>query len=770
VLTRRRRAGGSVTALLALTLLVVTVAAVGVIGPATAGRASTDQPNQSPVSLAITRISPQWATPRSVITVSGQLTNVSKQQISHLTVQLFSGDVITSVSELQQDAADPGYLAGDLVQGATWQLAAGLAPGGTIGWSIRVHAAALGMTGFGVYPITAEAESYDLPPALASSASFLPYLPAKHGPYAGTLPRRPQRIAWLWPLIGDPLLAPLGQSDCAVPQATQLAASLARNGTLGELLAVGREYSATDQLTWAVDPALVADASAIGQCSARPGVAKAATSWLTGLVQGTRGQPLFVTPYADVDVSALVRQGDSAGVQLAYQLGRLAASGPLRRDLSSAQAASAAPGSAGQVAAFGWAPDGLSGSVPQRNGTLNALAAPGIGIRTLLLGDSSAGAPPGRVFRVLTGIGTYVTVLRSSDDLTSLLGSATSAPGSAFGTAQEFLAETMLMTGQGQGAIIVTPPAPPKLWQPPAGLAASLLAETAEAPWLSPVSLPSLTAGRAATGQLPAASVSYPSYGRAFLRGLAALGQQVSQLQALQAAPQQRQDLNLAVAALESSAWEGTPQPPLLGLISKDIKYVEKQQLGVRIVADDRYTLGGLKGTVPVSVVNGLNYAVTVQLKVQYDQPPGGGTVSIAATPVGTLTIPKNSAQPVKLRVHTTQVGSTTISLALVNVNGQPLPSPTVTTTVQATQFGTLAMIILAAALGVFMIASAARAIRRGRPAPAGPAAGPVVASTVPAGTVPAGTGGGRGSQRAAEPDNVLAEGTELGTAGTSGP
>ena len=36
--------------------------------------------------------------------------------------------------------------------------------------------------------------------------------------------------------------------------------------------------------------------------------------------------------------------------------------------------------------------------------------------------------------------------------------------------------------------------------------------------------------------------------------------------------------------------------------------------------------------------------------------------------------------------------------------------------TIQATQVGVLGMIIFACALGVFLIASAARAVRRGRP------------------------------------------------------
>jgi hypothetical protein len=52
----------------------------------------------------------------------------------------------------------------------------------------------------------------------------------------------------------------------------------------------------------------------------------------------------------------------------------------------------------------------------------------------------------------------------------------------------------------------------------------------------------------------------------------------------------------------------------------------------------------------------------------------------------------------------------------LLNQASQPLASPQVRTTVQTTQVGLLGMIIFGAAFGIFLLASAARAIRRGKP------------------------------------------------------
>ncbi len=135
------------------------------------------------------------------------------------------------------------------------------------------------------------------------------------------------------------------------------------------------------------------------------------------------------------------------------------------------------------------------------------------------------------------------------------------------------------------------------------------------------------------------------------------------------------------------------------------------QQQAVRIIAEKRITLGGLKGTVPVSIDNRLGYAVRVQLQLQYSQANG---MRITADPQGPVTVPPHQTKTIRLQVQATQDGSTTVTMFLAS-GGQPLGVPQ-RMTVQATQVGVLGLIIFAAALGIFLIASAARAVRRGRP------------------------------------------------------
>ena len=66
---------------------------------------------------------------------------------------------------------------------------------------------------------------------------------------------QPVRVAWVWPLIDQP-----HRGMCPAMLDNSLAASL-DNGRLADLLDVGRDYASRAKLTWAVDPALLDDAS-----------------------------------------------------------------------------------------------------------------------------------------------------------------------------------------------------------------------------------------------------------------------------------------------------------------------------------------------------------------------------------------------------------------------------------------------------------------------------------------------------------------------------
>ena len=316
-----RRATSALTALLACAAVALPAALLASQQPAAA--AAGQPAAQPPASIFITGMTPQ-ATPSSTVTVTGTLRNTS-QQASQLTVQLlYSQTPVPTVAQLQTDASQPSSLATMPVPGAAWQTSGPLAPGRSTTWSIKVRASALGMTTFGVYPLAAEALQFGTQLGTLST-TYLPYEPARKGAYASSRPS-PAKIAWLWPLIDYPMLNEPWQGNCSGPQASALAQSIGPGGRLGELVQAG----GTDaDLTWVVDPAVLANVRALTTCnSSQPQWAKAASSWLAGLERVTSGRPLTVTPYGDPNVAALIiagREGDVIAVLHARAAPSLAA-------------------------------------------------------------------------------------------------------------------------------------------------------------------------------------------------------------------------------------------------------------------------------------------------------------------------------------------------------------------------------------------------------------------------------------------------------------
>jgi hypothetical protein len=353
--------------------------------------------------------------------------------------------------------------------------------------------------------------------------------------------------------------------------------------------------------------------------------------------------------------------------------------------------------------------------------------------------------PDNAVTSTPDGVNGDMRVLLSDDTITRILGIANSPsdpPATIFAVQQRFLAETAMIAAQAPYISRAMVIAPPRRWDPPARLAQGLLAETVSAPWLSPVSLGQLAAGKSAPVQAriqPPAGSAREYLDRHLLRKVRNLDRRVGLLDSIRLHPDPGQALNRAVAAVESSAWRGMahggPARILLDALSA---YITSQQAALTIIAPLPVTLGGLKGTVPVSISNRLSYAVKVRLKVTV---PGNGSISSIQPPL--QTIAPRAVVNVKLKMKSAQVGSTTVSLSLLAPDGRALPGKPVAMTIRATHFGTLALVILAAALGVFMITSAARAIRQGRAAPrAGDPAG-------------SGAGGGPRPANSCEADSV---------------
>ena len=699
-------------AALALAPAVVALAAAG---PAAA--AGSQSPGASlPVSIAITSITPGYVMPGKPVVVAGSVTNTSDAPITGMKVRLRSSSAPFVSRGGLQVYADGATAEDSPVSRAVTPIRGTLAPHATAHWSIPLRASQLGVTEFGVYPLAAEADSA-AGKALVTSRTFLPFWPGKRA-----LDPVRQHIAWIWPVISRPQ-----QSACGGLLTNSLATSFAAGGRLSGLLAAGRAYTASAHLTWAIDPALLASAQTMtapyrfggtrncdGQLS-KP-ASQPAKEWLAGLTSATAGQPVFVTPYADVDVAALSHRGLDNELASAFAAGRATASKILGRNFMLPAGAAGADDHSQQLTGLAWPADGIA-----NYGVLNSLAVSGIDAVVL---DSTTMPPvpsqdftPSAVTTTPSALGRRMHVALADDTITQILGTAdhgTAPAGTSFAVAQRFLAETAMIAAEAPALARSVVVAPPRAWDPPPGLAGQLLAGTVTAPWLRPVSLPRLTAAGPGHGQVHRHLLQVTSKKElrpGLLAGVRRLDKSVTLLQSMRVTPDPA--LSTAIMAVESSAWRGSRAGArrardLLGRIST---YVAGQQNSVEIIGSQRITLGGLSGTLPVSISNSLPYPVRVRLHVTL---PRGGRITVTLPP-GDIDLARNAVVTVKLHIHAATVGSTIIQLSLLTPDGAQLPSRPVSLTVQATHFGTLALAIIGAALGVFLVTSIRRAFRHGR-------------------------------------------------------
>ncbi|MBO0818586.1 MAG: hypothetical protein J2P30_25920, partial [Actinobacteria bacterium] len=552
---------------------------------------------------------------------------------------------------------------------------------------------------------------------------------------------KPLNIGWVWPLIDVPQ-----RGACAALLTNDLAASVAPDGRLATLLAEGQSPDGRNaRLTWAIDPALLGDVSvmkapySVGareNCTGgtRKQASRSAAGWLSGVKAVTGQQDFFVTPYADVDLAALAHRGLVNELTAAFNDGHAAA----QRILGHTQRAT--PDTAGQIA---WPADGAA-SYP----VLTELAAKQH-VRTMIL-DSRLMPPTAKASYTPTaatttpdGSGNIMHVLLADHGLSEILAlrrsqipgvkpGPTAMPARVRGQVREaaefakeqlFLAETAMIASEPAGGPRAVVAAPPRRWNPSRSLAAGLLQETVDTPWLRPATLATLAAtspprGSPARQQPPLHQVGSGELSAPLLHQVRdELTVQVGLLDSI-LATRGHGYLSTAVDAVESSAWRGGKrgQRHAAALLRRELAFVGAQLRQVKIVGSQRVTLGGKAGDVPVSVRNNLAEPVTVRLKVSVppeDQVEIGHYKQI-------IKVPAKSTVPVRVPVQAAAAGSKALSLWLTTPEGAALPGKPVSLTVTATHFGTLAIVIISVALVVFVLSAAARAIRRGGPTDSG--------------------------------------------------
>jgi hypothetical protein len=699
------------TVALALVAALVAAASAFMLTSAPAAHAAEtagSQSSRSSASVVIDSVSPQVARPGSTVSVTGTVTNQTHSTLAGVSVVLRSSAFSLATRDDLAGYAR-GSLSADTPVGTPAMVTSALAPGATAHWKLSLSVTSIGISQFGVYPLAVQAVN-GAGLTVGIDRTFLPFWPGATA--AGV--SQPLRVAWVWPLISAPQ-----QGICTALTSDSLAGSVASGGRLNTLLNTGSAYPRAD-LTWAVDPGLLASVSTMtrgyrvgASTDCGGGVAHhasaAAAQWLSGVRGAAADEPMFTTPYDDVDVAALTHQGLDSDLRSAYSQGRSTASALL--------------GKSYQTGSMAWPADGLADSSVLGNLAVN-------GISTVVLASSempatgAAFSPDDAVASTPTPAGTTMKVLLADSTLTSVLGSATSAPGSALAVSQRFLAETALIEAEDPGAARSVVVAPPREWNPSPALANDLLSATTSTPWLSPDTLAALagSAGSARSGSQPSRQappdnqISPSELTGTYLKQVGDVDTSVRAYKSILAQPQPQYlaQLSTGVAATESSAWRGGGAAIRDGtaMLDRVSGYVAAVDRKVQIINSGRATLVGSSGSLPVSIGNGLKTAIRVRL--QASEPPNSRLKVTGYSPKGLITVGAGQTETVRLSVRSSAIGNTTIELRLFGKNGRPLPNDPVSLSVQSTQFGGTLLVIIFAAIGVLVLTAIARAIRRG--------------------------------------------------------
>jgi hypothetical protein len=693
----------------------------------------TDRAVSHSLAVSITGVGPQrWATSKtSTVTVSGTLSNHTGSTLRGIHVQL-QWYPLTFLTRSGMDtfaSGGPVSLQGAQVTLETVDdttLGQALPNGASTHWTVSFNLSQAFLDdgqpqALGDYPLQVVASSatngYQ-----GTSRTFLPY-------WTGTGSATPLKVAWIWPLIDTPQ-----QGACPRTLATNsLDGSFAANGRLSTLLDVGLQYASTDDLTWAIDPALLSDAEVMTHpyftggnsgCTDRNSLtaSPAAKSWLSKLA-GTAGQPAFLTPYADVDAAALSHAGLDADLTTAYQLGDAVAS----EDLPSTFGSSADGTGAGTALPVAWPAGGTADA-----GVLTSLARAG-GINTVVLNSDElpTSTPPydNALARTKTSTGADMSALLADSGITAILGSASagSSAGAQFAAAQDFVAQTAMIVAEGPNApsrsLVV---APPTGWDPSPAEAAELLSLT-KAPWLRVADLSTLATATAKlpVERLPKRRVSGDelSASNGYIDKLRSLDANVSQFESMLSDPPKSYltTLAAAVAVTQSSAWRGRGSPGGWLALTELNQYIADLQNTVVLIPVKKILLAGTSGDTLASVQNGLDqfylpgHGLAIAVRVGASAELGSSlTVTSPAAP---LVVNPGMTGSVRLVLHSTTIGTTTLQLQLLAKDGSPLTWPRASEplSVEVTRFGRLILVIIFGALGVLVLATVLRLRRKRR-------------------------------------------------------
>lgn len=758
-----------------LRLAVIAGIAIGLFGVAAAPAVADDAPDAiSFVRVQIDTVTPAVVTADSgqVLTVAGHVTNTGDRPVRDVMVRLEQAAAVRTAAGLrtplrgQHDQFEPvaGFrtVAAELQRGqkASFTLTRPLA---------AADGAVPDITEPGVYPLLVNVNAtpdFGAPARLDDARFLLPVLAVPTGSAepdvsastgddtGGSDTAHPVALTMLWPLADRPRLAP-GVPGGTVPVRLtddELATSLAPGGRLDILLSTVEFATSAGadpggavarSLCLAIDPDLLVTVNAMTggyvvsdpddpAGATHPGAGQAAaTNWLTRL-RALAGR-LCVTPlpYAQADLTAVQRAGDS-GLATIATAGTAAlvdqlldittvrgampfSQGPLTRDaadLLAGQAETVALAAAPSDTADPAGDDTTPGDLDPRRLSPRVTLAPF---------DPAVGA-------ALAALGTTPTAPTYLDTAANRGFKQNLRHDSAVARRQDSLGALlwrMLATGVTPRTELLVPPANWTLHPDDAHALLSTLAMALRSGLAVPRPLPELLTAAQATTAAPGAAAPLPEHidrGRFDTAVTAAIGEQSRRLWGLTGAlttdPRTgltgvaytaplREDMLRAVSQAVPPAARNEIAHRQLGAVTETVTNLIG---GVTVVnPGGSYTLATEHSPLPLALRNDL--AVPVRVRLHLDTPPG-----MTVTDLGEIDLPPGYL-PLRVPIEVRLNQRVAVDAALSTPDGMPL-GQTVRLSVHANAYGKVLFAITLSATAVLVVLAGRRLWHRFRGQP----------------------------------------------------
>ena len=737
----RGRRTGALGALLAV-LLVATGALPAT--PATA-QSTTQAAADRPLAVLVSELAPRAPLdPAERFTVSGTVVNGGAEAVSGLQLSVVVGRVVRSRGELAR--ADELRRVSGATRAVPTPAATDLAPGASTTFTLDVPVGDLRLLRLGVYPVAVQARgragdarSRTL---LGQAVTFVPWFP--DGP-----PQR-TRIAWLWPLVDRPRITP---DNLLVDDGldAELATGPGPSGRLGRLLGAARSARSVP-VTYAVDPDLLVTVDGMtrpygvrtgpDERVERPPSA-AAAAWLAELRAAVRepATGLLALPYADPDVVALTRPGSELAGDV-DQLGRLGAR-------VAAELTGQTP-----MEQVVWPPAGRL-SPAALDAALGEATAVVLDEIALAPRSASSGRTGSTAVSLSSPVSGALTGLVVEQGLSRLVTAGPEDPGwqGPRLAEQRFLAETAMIAAERPGESRTLLVAPDRRGDVVPEVATGALLDSTRLPWLCPVGLTDVAAGRATCPATPAAplpSADPPGPGGEiappvppaapaspappspledrgplepaeptdvalsddYLERVAevdALAEQFTDdvlVPTTPAATATRARLLRARGRTESSAWRDAPRGGrvLLDLLADEVRRLRGL---VTLSTSGRVALSSSTGTITVNVSNALDQPVTVG--VGLNDPI---EARLTSTSTGTREVPASLAVQVPIEVATRTSGQFVVRATLLDRTGRPFGEPA-ELVVRSTGYSRAALAVTGLGAAVLLVAAGVRIARR---------------------------------------------------------